>query len=407
MRTPDSEESLDAATASTLDDLPPFDASWRGTSLAFLSCALVGFDNTQIRDVWLQALLAKLPKSLVDLDVRGSWDGTVRPLAASLEHVQGILPNLERVGGFAVAHVVARPPLVSKFASIKALDIACSALTALDVGALLHTLDTLQTASLRATSANAVGDAALKSNIETLDLEGLRFGSLLLDRLPRLRVLRLTRCAVQKLGVKRAPLLNELNAAQCAGAFCGVRGVDSSAPERLRSLRRLRAPSDAFAAAFARAGTALKSLTLEDAMVSHENDDDAARATLGGVLRARAATRAAYLGNEAPHLDGLVSLELLRARDFTAKHFAALPLACPALRRLRLVACANCRGTLASDTQLPPPVASSDRRLSATSDGHFGEMTPVEICVEIKFYGAFVLNRRVVLHAIDAMHPTH
>ena len=143
-------------------------------------------------------------------------------------------------------------------------------------------------------------------------------------------------------------------------------------------------------------------------MVSHENDDDdAARATLGGVLRARAATRAAYLGNEAPHLDGLVSLELLRARDFTAKHFAALPLACPALRRLRLVACANCRGTLASDTQLPPPVASSDRRLSATSDGHFGEMTPVEICVEIKFYGAFVLNRRVVLHAIDAMHPTH
>ena len=149
---------------------------------------------------------------------------------------------------------------------------------------MLHTLDTLQTASLRATSANAVGDAALKSNIETLDLEGLRFGSLLLDRLPRLRVLRLTRCAVQKLGVKRAPLLNELNAAQCAGAFCGVRGVDSSAPERLRSLRRLRAPSDAFAAAFARAGTALKSLTLEDAMVSHENDDDdAARATLGGV----------------------------------------------------------------------------------------------------------------------------
>ena len=55
-----------------------------------------------------------------------------------------------------------------------------------------------------------------------------------------------------------------------------------------------------------------------------------------------------------------------------------LPLACPALRRLRLVACANCRGTLASDTQLPPPVASSDRRLSATSDGHFGEMTPVK-----------------------------
>ena len=107
-------------------------------------------------------------------------------------------------------------------------------------------LDTLQTASLRATSANAVGDAALKSNIETLDLEGLRFGSLLLDRLPRLRVLRLTRCAVQKLGVKRAPLLNELNAAQCAGAFCGVRGVDSSAPERLRfeaftgAVRRLR-----------------------------------------------------------------------------------------------------------------------------------------------------------------------
>ena len=59
-------------------------------------------------------------------------------------------------------------------------------------------------------------------------------------------------------------------------------------------------------------------------------------------------------------------------------HFAALPLACPALRRLRLVASANCRGTLASDTQLPPPVASSDRRLSATSDGHFGEMTPVK-----------------------------
>ena len=53
-----------------------------------------------------------------------------------------------------------------------------------------------------------------------------------------------------------------------------MRGVDSSAPERLRALRRLRAPSDAFAAAFARAGTALKSLTLEDAMVSHENDDD-------------------------------------------------------------------------------------------------------------------------------------
>ena len=26
----------------------------------------------------------------------------------------------------------------------------------------------------------------------------------------------------------------------------------------------------------------------------------------------------------------------------------------------------------------------------------------VPICVEIKFYGAFVLNRRVVLHAIDA-----
>ena len=58
-------------------------------------------------------------------------------------------------------------------------------------------------------------------------------------------------------------------------------------------------------------------------MVSHENDDDdAARATQGGVLRARAATRAAYLGNEAPHLDGLVSLGCC-ARDFTAKHASA------------------------------------------------------------------------------------
>ena len=32
---------------------------------------------------------------------------------------------------------------------------------------------------------------------------------------------------------------------------------------------------------------------------------------------------------------------------------------------------------------------------------------PVEPCVEIKFYGAFVLNRRVVLHAIDAVSYTH
>ena len=28
----------------------------------------------------------------------------------------------------------------------------------------------------------------------------------------------------------------------------------------------------------------------------------------------------------------------------------------------------------------------------------------VGVCVEIKFHGAFVLNRRVVLHAIDATH---
>ena len=34
------------------------------------------------------------------------------------------------------------------------------------------------------------------------------------------------------------------------------------------------------------------------------------------------------------------------------------------------------------------------------------EMTFRSTCVEIKIYGAFVLNQRVVLHAIDA-HPTH
>lgn len=376
----DSEESLDAAAASTSDDLPPFDAAWRGTSLAFLSCALVGFEQASVRDVWLQALLAKLPASLVDLDVRGSWDGAVRPLAASLEHVQSLLPHLERLGGIQVAHVVVRAPEAAKFASLKAVDIACAALTAADVDSVLSTLHTLQTASLKATTATAAGDAGLKAlQLETLDLEGLRFGTLLLDRLPKLRVLRLTRCAVQKIGVKRAPQLNELAFQSCAGAFCGPRGIDSAAPERLRALRRLRAPSDSFAAAFARTGTALKSLTMEESMVSvNEDHENTARATLGGVLRARAATRAAYLGLEAPHLDGLVSLELLRARDFTGKHFAALPLACPALRRLRLVACANCRGALASDTQLPPPTAASDRRLSATSDGHFGEMTPVK-----------------------------
>jgi len=34
--------------------------------------------------------------------------------------------------------------------------------------------------------------------------------------------------------------------------------------------------------------------------------------------------------------------------------------------------------------------------------GLVGDDIVVSICVEIKFYGAFVLNRRVVLHAIDA-----
>ena len=142
--------------------------SWRGTALAFLSCALVGFDNTQIRDVWLQALLAKLPKSLVDLDVRGSWDGTARPSPR----------RSARPGHSTFLRTGRRPPSRAsslaasrlKFASIKALDIACSALAAADVGAVEHVryaADGVAAGDVH----GAVGDAALKSNIETLDLE--------------------------------------------------------------------------------------------------------------------------------------------------------------------------------------------------------------------------------------------
>ena len=39
-----------------------------------------------------------------------------------------------------------------------------------------------------------------------------------------------------------------------------------------------------------------------------------------------------------------------------------------------------------------------------SADGFLATTLTVDVitCVEIKFYGAFVLNRRVVLHAIDA-----
>ena len=108
-------------------------------------------------------------------------------------------------------------------------------------------------------------------------------------------------------------------------------------------------------------------------MVSHENGaHDAARARAGRRAAARAATRAAYLGNEAPHLDGLVSLELLRARARRCDIFH------PRRYRWRAPRCGGCGSSPARTAAVtaglghawPPPVASSDRRLSATSDGH-------------------------------------
>ena len=105
------------------------------------------------------------------------------------------------------------------------------------------------------------------------------------------------------------------------------------------------------------------------------------------------------IGNEAPHLDGLVSLELLK-RDFRDSA-CGVTLACPALRQLRLVACANCRGDpgLGHAAAAAGGVVGSHCRPVQAIDA-------VEMRVEIK-YSAFVLNRRVVIHAIDAMHPTH
>ena len=50
----------------------------------------------------------------------------------------------------------------------------------------------------------------------------------------------------------------------------------------------------------------------------------------------------------------------------------------------------------------PSPVR-APRTFSRSFMTFAGEKKCVPTCVEIKFYGAFVLNRRVNLHAIDAM----
>ncbi|KAH8067756.1 hypothetical protein JL721_7312 [Aureococcus anophagefferens] len=166
----------------------------------------------------------------------------------------------------------------------------------------------------------------------------------------KLVALSLDRCVVKRLACAapdrrpHCPVLAELTCARCRGGF-GDRAHAEAAPRDFHALRRLRAPTDAFAAAFAAVsssgGAALKSLTLDEA-------GDAGRSSCSSWLRATG-----------------------------AKHLA-LPVACPALRRLRLAACAALRARSSTTARSRRRPRASDRKLSAASDGHFGEMTPVK-----------------------------
>ena len=387
---------VELALSESLADLAPFDAPFRGSHLRSLRVALVGHARREVRDGWLAALVAKVPASVVEFEARGGWGADLPAASApALGDVAelGALPRLQHV-----SVACGDPRVLDLNLKLRTLNLASPSLAAAHVALALRTLEaTLKTASLARTAPpggeNDDDDCVLRApRLESLHVSHVVFGEVLLERCHQLVALSLDRCVVKRLACAapdrrpHCPVLAELTCARCRGGF-GDRANAEAAPRDFHALRRLRAPTDAFAAAFAAVsssgGAALKSLTLDET----GDAPAAARApvpgdaglSLGAALCGRAARRAAYLGAAAPHLDGLVVLELVAARDFGAKHLSALPVACPALRRLRLAACAALRGALVDDGAFAAASArESDRKLSATSDGHFGEMTPVK-----------------------------
>ncbi|KAJ1448652.1 hypothetical protein M885DRAFT_573998 [Pelagophyceae sp. CCMP2097] len=367
----------DAASIASIAELPPFDAKFRGTKLKSLRVALVGAPHGA---KWLSALLDQVPNSLCELEVRAAWGGErlAEPLSAAaaydLEAIFARCIGLDRLA-LSLDRLDA-----AHFHRLEVLNASWRGFGAAEARALFADAPRIRLVSVasdgRVSADDVAADAAHESvvirapKLESLRLEGvnLRGRDVVLDRCRALERLSLRRCSlgrVSALDARAAPRLQELALVECRDL---ARDAATAAPGDFAALRRLAAPSDAYAAAFVAAlGTAAKStvarrtglasiraLTLDESAAFSTGPNPAtatAVMTLGAALLARAAAAAAYLGT--PAFDGLVALELICARELTCRHVAALPLACPALARLRLVGCRGLRGALAATSAAP------------------------------------------------------
>ncbi|KAH8064587.1 hypothetical protein JL722_1464 [Aureococcus anophagefferens] len=312
---------VELALSESLADLAPFDAPFRGSNLRSLRVALVGHARREVRDDWLAALVAKVPASVSEFEARGGWGADLPAASApALGDVAalGALPRLQHV-----SVTCGDPRVLDAALKLRTLNLASPSLAAAHVALALRTLEaTLKTASLARTAPPGGDgdddDCVLRApRLESLHVSHVVFGEVLLERCHQLVALSLDRCVVKRLACAapdrrpHCPVLAELTCARCRGGF-GDRAHAEAAPRDFHALRRLRAPTDAFAAAFAAVsssgGAALKSLTLDETgdapAVARAPVPGDAGLSLGAALCGRAARRAAYLGAAAPHLTG-------------------------------------------------------------------------------------------------------
>lgn len=394
--------------ANALLDLPPFDAPFRGTKLESLRVALCGLSRASTATHWLSALVAVAPHTLKEFEARGSWDSLYQaPPPANRAAVETLRANT-CCQSLSIAlespDALFDPLLADYWATQEVDDTECdelqphtqrgastiqpspqgrrNTLTTLNVSSRrfgarelaalfpVHrssTLRFLSVASDDKRESRAIAETAITvhaPHLEAVRFEGLRsLGSvrLICRRCSALSTLSATRSNLAALiFADAAPLLFEISLLDCRVTEL----LDCDPGDILPSLRRLALPRDQQAVTFLRSGrpASLRSLTVDErdtsatpaanAAVSAANTVGSPLSSLGMVLLASAAAASAYVGPcrdlYSSSLAGIMALEFVCVRELCTRHVAAIPTACPALRRLRLFACKGLRGTLAA-----------------------------------------------------------
>lgn len=391
--------------ANALLDLPPFDAPFRGTKLESLRVALCGLSRSSTASHWLSALVAVAPHTLREFEARGSWDSSYQApppanraavetlrantccqsLSIALESPDALFDPLladywatqegddtDREDSLPDVHKAAPtipPSPLGRSNVLTTLNVSSRRFGARELAALfpVHRSSTLRFLSVasddkRESRASAETSIIVRApHLEAVRFEGLRLlGSvrLICRGCRSLSTLSATRSNLAALIFDdAAPLLFEVSLLDCRVTEL----LDVEPGVLLPSLRRLALPRDQQAVTFLRSGrpAVLRSLTVDERDTSAAPLANAAvnaatvgssPSSLGTLLLASAAAASAYVGPcrdvHSSSLAGLVALEFACVRELFTKHVAAIPTACPALRRLRLFACKGLRGAI-------------------------------------------------------------